>query len=420
MMILKSIKFYDTCSLLLAGEQLFEKEEKFVVSSITFKELERIKTSSNKDPDTKYTARLLLHLFDEYPNKYDVVIHKIEYEEEILSKSLDINDDTRILSDAIHYDKIVRPDETIFVTNDLSLKHIANLFFGPDSIESIPEEIDTYVGYTEIQASDEQLANFYQNPNVNYYNLHIGEYLIIRDLENKVVDMRAWTGETHRYLKYSDFNSTWFGKVIPYDGDVYQKLLFDSLSNNQITMVKGPAGTGKTYISLAYLMMLMHKGKIDKIIVFCNTVATANSARLGFYPGTRDEKLMDSQIGNLLISKFGHREGVEELMEQGKLVLLPLSDIRGYDTSNMNAGVYISEAQNLDRTLMKLALQRIGQDCICIIDGDEKTQVDDIHFAGNNNGMKRASKIYRGSDIYGEVALRNIYRSKIAKIAEKM
>ena len=107
-------------------------------------------------------------------------------------------------------------------------------------------------------------------------------------------------------------------------------------------------------------------------------------------------------------------------MSENKLVLLPMSDIRGYDTTGMRAGVYISEAQNLDRTLMKLALQRIGEDCICIIDGDEKTQVDDIHFSGNNNGMRRVSKIYRGHDIYGEVTLKNIYRSQIAKIAENI
>ena len=53
------IKFYDTCSLLLAGESLFDKEEQFVISSITFKELEHIKTASNKDTDVKYSARLL-------------------------------------------------------------------------------------------------------------------------------------------------------------------------------------------------------------------------------------------------------------------------------------------------------------------------------------------------------------------------
>lgn len=86
----------------------------------------------------------------------------------------------------------------------------------------------------------------------------------------------------------------------------------------------------------------------------------------------------------------------------------------------MRAGVYITEAQNLDRTLIKLALQRIGDDSLCIIEGDSKTQVDDIHFSGNNNGMRRASKVLRGSGLYGEVELRNIYRSKLAAISEQI
>ena len=90
--------------------------------------------------------------------------------------------------------------------------------------------------------------------------------------------------------------------------------------------------------------MLIKRNKIDKIIVFCNTVATKNSAKLGFYPGTRDEKLLDSQIGNLLSSKFGDKMMVEKLIDENKLVLLPLSDIRGYDTTGMRAGIYISEA----------------------------------------------------------------------------
>lgn len=108
------------------------------------------------------------------------------------------------------------------------------------------------------------------------------------------------------------------------------------------------------------------------------------------------------------------------MIQQEKLVLLPLSDIRGYDTSGMSAGIYISEAQNMDIELMKLTLQRIGEDSICIIDGDCKTQVDDISFAGAGNGMRRASKVFRGNDIYGEVTLKHIHRSKIARIAENM
>lgn len=405
-------KFYDTCSLLQAGENVFNSKEKFYISSITLKELERIKVSANKDADIKYSARLLLYLFEQYPEAYEVVIHSKQYEESIAMHDFDITDDTKILSDALHC------PAAIFVTNDMSLKAIAKSILSPSQVESITEGTDDYKGYQEIIANNDQLENFYQEPKVNLFNLKIGEYLILKNIDEEIVDVRAWTGTEHRFLNHSNFNSKWFGKIKPYD--VYQKLLFDSLVSNRITMVKGPAGSGKTMISFAYLMSELEKGNLDKIIVFCNTVATANSAKLGFYPGTRDEKLLDSQIGNLLASKFGGRDGVEQLMDNNKLLLLPLSDLRGYDTNGMKAGIYISEAQNLDRTLMKLALQRVGEDCICIIDGDERTQVDDIHFAGNNNGMKRASKIYRGHDIYGEVELRNIYRSEIGRIAEAM
>ena len=97
-----------------------------------------------------------------------------------------------------------------------------------------------------------------------------------------------------------------------------------------------------------------------------------------------------------------------------------MSDIRGFDTSGMRAGIYITEAQNLDIELMKLALQRIGEDSFCIIEGDDNTQVDLSIYAGDNNGMRRVSEVFRGEDIYGEITLPNIYRSRIANIAEKM
>ena len=108
------------------------------------------------------------------------------------------------------------------------------------------------------------------------------------------------------------------------------------------------------------------------------------------------------------------------MIDGGKLILLPMSDCRGFDTSGMNAGVYITEAQNMDIQLMKLALQRIGEDSVCIIDGDPLAQVDDDSFAGENNGMRRVSKVFRGTDVYGEVELKTIHRSQIANIAQKL
>ena len=298
---------------------------------------------------------------------------------------------------------------------------IANMFFGEDSIESIQyKEEQRYLGYKEIETDEQSLAFLYENLNINHFELLPNQYLIIRDLDGNFVDQLCWTGQTHRQVQFQEFYSRQFGKIKPFKNDIQQLLVADSFAHNKITMIKGPAGSGKTILSLGYLFSQLEKGKIDKIIVFCNTVATKDSAKLGYLPGDRNDKLLDSQIGNLLSSKLGGRIEVERLIQEETLLLLPLSDVRGFDTSGMKAGIYISEAQNMTIALMKLALQRIGSDAICIIDGDDNAQVDCEEFAGHNNGMKRASKVFRGQDIYGEVELKQIHRSKIAMIAEKM
>ena len=409
------IKFYDTSSLLKQVDTLFETEDLIAISSITLEELENIKTSSNKDADIKYSARKLLHILDDNTDNYEVVIFKDKYLKPIVKTGISINNDMKILSCAIELNKKY---EVQFVTNDLALKHIALLFF--DNVYCVAEEIDEYCGFRDFTFdTQDSIAEFYENINENCLGLLPNEYAILRDSSGTVIDRVCWTGETHRPLKFQTFSSKWFN-VKPMKGDIYQQFVADSFLNNKITMVKGPAGSGKTLMSLGFLFDQLDHGKIDKIIVFCNTVATKDSARLGYYPGSKDEKLLDSQIGNLLISKVGGRIEVERMMHDEELILLPMSDIRGYDTSGMRAGIYISEAQNLSVNLMKLALQRIGDDSICIIDGDCKTQVDDIQYAGSNNGMRRVSKVFRGNPIYGEIELQNIHRSEIGRLAELM
>ena len=51
--------------------------------------------------------------------------------------------------------------------------------------------------------------------------------------------------------------------------------------------------------------------------------------------------------------------------------------------------------------LMKLALQRIGEDSIVILEGDDRVQVDLPQYAGFNNGLKRVSEVFRGQNFYG-------------------
>ena len=413
-------KFYDTCSLLLNVHHLWEDQCRIVISSITLEEIENIKTSANKDIDIKFAARELINELDKHFGEYIVVFWDESFWINSIGIDLHKNNDAKIIMCANNFYNSLDPeDEMTFITNDIFCKELAHLILTCD-IDSYKEEEYNYDGYKEIIMNEDEMIQFYSSQSNNLYNLNTNEYLIIKDKDQNVVDKLCWTGDTYRPLTYNNFKSEYFGNVKPIKGDIYQALAADSLENNKITLIKGPAGTGKTYLSLGFLLHKLERNKIDKIIVFCNTVATKNSAKLGYYPGSRDEKLLDSQIGNLLSSKLGGRIAVEQMMQKEELVLLPLSDIRGYDTSGMRAGIYISEAQNLDIELMKLALQRIGEDCICIIDGDNNAQVDDIHFSGNSNGMKRASQVFRNTDIYGEITLKNIHRSRIANLAQNM
>lgn len=167
--------FYDTSSLLLKANTLFEDPtEKIVISSITLKELEEIKTMYNKTSDIKFAARHVLTQLAAHPNEYEVVIFTTSMLEPIIEKDLMISNDTKILACAIWYDTTQHPDETIFITNDLSLSHLANLFFGSDSIASVKEDVDDeYVGYKEIKMSDEEMAEFYSDLTINRYDLLI-------------------------------------------------------------------------------------------------------------------------------------------------------------------------------------------------------------------------------------------------------
>lgn len=417
---MKKVFFYDTCSLLNELHSAFENDF-FYISSVTLEELENIKTSSSKDQDIKYRARQLLHLLFENKDKYKVVIFQKEWETAISNFSyLSDNNDSKIIYSAFITDTGFSFD-LVFKTDDLCCAALAKQI--GLTVETTYEQmkLDNYTGFIEKTISNEELVAFYSKSNLeieNHFNLLENQYLIVKDENGKIADSFKWKNGNYEQVLFPILKTDMFGMIKP--KDEYQKLAIDSLLSNKITVLRGPAGSGKSYLSFAALFQKLEKHEIDKIIIFCNTVATANSAKLGFYPGSRNEKLLDSQIGNFLSSKLGDSVAAERFIAEGKLALLPMSDIRGYDTTGMKAGIYITEAQNLDIELMRLALQRVGDDSICILDGDDQAQVDLSIYGGTNNGLRRVSEIFRGADFYGEVTLQKIHRSRIAELAQLM
>lgn len=412
------MKFYDTNALLYAYES--KNNEPFFISNLTLKELQHIKQSAYKSEQVKYKARHLINWLMEN-QIYKVFSYRAEWDKELKKYPLlTDNIDSRIILTAMKVRSKYDPNME-YITFDSNCCYIAKEM--GLNVKYTLQKNDTYKGYKQVYCSEKDLINFYssfKDKDSNIFDLLPNEYLILKDAKDETIDTQRFLGEGLGYVTVSamPFNSAMFGKTKA--KDEYQQLAMDSMIHNKITLLRGPAGSGKSLLSLSFFFDQLERNKIDKLIIFCNTVATQGSAKLGYYPGNKNEKLLDSQIGNFLASKIGDKVAVEMLIDKGQLLLLPMSDIRGFDATGLRAGIYVTEAQNMSIDLMKLALQRVGEDSVVILDGDDKTQVDLGIYGGNNNGLRRVSKVFRGESVYGEVTLKNIYRSKVASIAEKM
>lgn len=408
------IKFYDTNAILKLD--LDNIKNKIYISSITLQEIEHIKVSKNKDESVKFNARKSTRWLRDNEDKYECVVADKTVYDMIENLNLEKDNDNLIIACA---KTLEDKYNVIFVTDDMCCYNIAKNIFKLKCEGITSEKVVSTKGYKEIIMTDEEMAKFYEQENKkNIYDLKVNEYLIIKNTLNQPVDAWKFNGLELVQLEVKPIKSNMMGKLKA--KDFYQQCALDSMYNNQITLIKGKAGSGKSHLAMSFMMSQLEKGKIDKIIIFTNPCSTRGSQEIGFLPGTRDEKLTESSIGNFLMGKLGDRNTATSMIGMGTLVLLPISDIRGFDTTGQNCIVYITESQNMSVDMMKLALQRIGDDCNCIIDGDCDTQVDNKMFEGSNNGMKRLSEIFKGEDIFGEIELNNIYRSKIAKIADRM
>ena len=420
------MKFYDTCALLNEQEACF-KDGRIIISSITFKELENIKQSANKSEETKYRARKIVRYLKDNRDKYiPFLYNEKETSAKINQFNLPKTDDSRIILSALSVRENLIKD-LVFVTDDLLCAILADSV-GLKVEFSEEKQIENYTGFLNIELSNEELGNIYNNILEGtlkeiWDKMLLNQYLIpFNDsLEEKELVAFKKTEEGFiqvSYPKKTKKKYTMHEKPEP--RDIYQMCALDSINSNQITVLRGEAGTGKSFFAIQQGLKMLEDHDVSKIVMFINPVATKDSCQFGFLPGTILDKILDSQIGVFLSSKLGAREGVLELIEAGMLELLPVADIRGYDTSGMNAYIYVTEAQNTTKEMMKLMVQRIGEDSKVVIEGDTQYQVDCKAYMGANNGLVRLSEVFRGFKNYGEVELQKCYRSEIAEIASKM
>lgn len=235
------IKFYDTNALLLLGERAFD--EKFCCSFQSFIELENIKSSNRKDESTKYLARKITKRFSENDNFIVITPKKEEIDAILLSYGLYETPDNIIIACAKYYQD-TQKESIVFVTNDISCQNIAKNIVGlyTDFVKNSHEE---YFGYKIVQPEDNEMAEIYTYPEKNIYNLRENEYLIIKNKDGIVVDIKKWCNGILRGVSYSNVTSKWMGEVKP--RNLEQKLAMDLLQNKDIPIkvLTGKYGIGR-------------------------------------------------------------------------------------------------------------------------------------------------------------------------------
>ena len=197
---------------------------------------------------------------------------------------------------------------------------------------------------------------------------------------------------------------------------ISQKQYIERLEQSSIVFVTGSAGTGKTYLAVAYAVNLLKKNQIRKIIITRPVVEAGE--KLGFLPGDLKEKVDPYLIPIYdALYEFMGKETIDKLIERGTIEIAPLAYMRGRTLDN--AIIILDEAQNTTTNQMKMFITRLGFNSKMIITGDI-TQID--LPSHTMSGLVEATRLLKGIQGIGFVQLNKndvMRHPLVSKIIEK-
>ena len=169
-----------------------------------------------------------------------------------------------------------------------------------------------------------------------------------------------------------------------------QTTYIQALDNVDLVFGLGPAGTGKTYLAVAYAAQCLERGQVERIIL--SRPAVEAGERLGFLPGDMREKV-DPYLRPLYDALYDvlPPAKVERDLATGVIEVAPLAFMRGRTLAH--SFVILDEAQNTPAMQMKMFLTRIGEGSKMVITGDP-SQID--LPAGQKSGLVDAVKLLDG------------------------
>jgi PhoH-like ATPase len=211
--------------------------------------------------------------------------------------------------------------------------------------------------------------------------------------------------------------------IVPRNAE--QTFALNALLNPRIRLVtlSGKAGTGKTLLALAAALENM---KDFRQIYMARPVVPLSNKDIGYLPGDIQSKLdpyMQPLYDNLNVIKdqFAEndtkRKRISECLENKKLVITPLSYIRG--RSLVKIFFIVDEAQNLTPHEVKTIITRAGDDTKMVFTGDI-FQIDHPYLDSYSNGLSTLIDKMRGQRLYAHINLEKGERSELAEVASDL
>lgn len=204
-----------------------------------------------------------------------------------------------------------------------------------------------------------------------------------------------------------------------------QTFALDALTRDNIQLVAmtGKAGTGKTLLALAGA--LAQRSEFKQIFLARPIVPLSNKD-IGFLPGDVQEKIspyMQPLFDNLSVIKnrfpadSKEYRKIEQMLNDEKLVITPLTYIRGRSLSNIF--FIVDEAQNLTPHEIKTIITRAGEGSKLVFCGDIE-QIDTPYLDSGSNGLAYMTEKMRGQEIFAHVHLVKGERSYLAELASRL
>ena len=170
-----------------------------------------------------------------------------------------------------------------------------------------------------------------------------------------------------------------------------QEIFLKEMRSKDIVFAVGPAGTGKTYLAVAYAVSVFVEGKINRLIL--SRPAVEAGERLGFLPGDMKEKI-DPYLRPLYDALYEMMPGeeIDRKMVNNLIEIAPLAFMRGRTLNK--SFIILDEAQNTLSTQMKMFLTRLGQNSKMVITGDlSQKDLPDNAKSGMQDAMEKLEKV---------------------------